>query len=240
MADADLTQYNRVAADAEAENAANALTSQLLLITDNKLITGELNGAAQAPVNRGTKSLANKIAGLRGALWGNVAGIAMRSVKSLLVDGTGGTSHTLAAGLISCLSALVNSTASGTSLPNTAQAQGTITKDSVCLGWVRAYWDGANMVIVRAWNCRSVVRNSTGDYTIVFQPAVASPTTVEVLVAMGVNPSVVAHGFVGNVVSTTDDGSSRPQVNIVTIDPNAGALLDTSAISPFYVEIKGY
>jgi hypothetical protein len=94
MADADLTQYNRVAADAEAENAANALTSQLLLITDNKLITGELNGAAQAPVNRGTKSLANKIAGLRGALWGNVAGIAKRSVKSFYADGTGGATHT--------------------------------------------------------------------------------------------------------------------------------------------------
>lgn len=100
MADADLTQYNRVAADAEAENAANALTSQLLLITDNKLITGELNGAAQAPVNRGTKSLANKIAGLRGALWGNVAGIAMRSVKSFYADGTGGATHTKPSGSI--------------------------------------------------------------------------------------------------------------------------------------------
>ena len=240
MADADLTQFNRVAADAEAANAADALTSQLLLITDGKKIVGETNSAGKAPVNRGTKALALMIAGLRGALFGNVTGIAKRSLKSLLVDGTGGVSHTLAAGLMSCLSALVNATASGTSLPNTAQAQGTITKDSVCLGWVRAYWDGANMVIVRAWNCRSVVRNSTGDYTIVFQPAVASPTTVEVLVTLGVNPSVVAHGFVGNAVSTTDDGSSRPQVNIVTIDPNAGALLDTSAVSPFYLEIKGY
>jgi hypothetical protein len=110
MADADLTQYNRVAADAEAENAANALTSQLLLITDNKLITGELNGAAQAPVNRGTKSLANKIAGLRGALWGNVAGIAKRSVKSFYADGTGGATHTKPDGNIHAANNLVAET----------------------------------------------------------------------------------------------------------------------------------
>lgn len=102
MSDGDLTQFNRVAADAEAENAADALTSQLLLITDGKKITGEANSAGKAPVNRGTKSLANKIAGLRGALFGNVTGIAKRSLKSLLVDGTGGVSHTLAAGMAKC------------------------------------------------------------------------------------------------------------------------------------------
>jgi hypothetical protein len=50
MADADLTQFNRVAADAEAANAADALTSQLLLITDGKKIVGETNSAGKAPV----------------------------------------------------------------------------------------------------------------------------------------------------------------------------------------------
>lgn len=239
MADADLTQYNRTAVAAEAANAADALTSQLLVITDNKLITGELNGANQAPVNRGLKRLGDMIAGVRGSLWGNVAGIAKRSLHSLLVDGTGGASHTLAAGLMSCLTALINSASSGTSVPTAAHPAGTITKDSACLGWVCAYWDGAAMVVERAWNCLSVVRNSTGDYTIVFQPVMSFPDTAQVSITMGVNPSVVAHGFVGNVVSTADDGGGRAEVNIVTTDPKAGTLLDTSAISPFYVELKG-
>jgi hypothetical protein len=110
MADADLTQFNRVAADAEAANAADALTSQLLLITDGKKIVGETNSAGKAPVNRGTKALALMIAGLRGALFGNVTGIAKRSVKSFYADGTGGATHTKPDGNIHAANNLVAET----------------------------------------------------------------------------------------------------------------------------------
>ena len=70
MADADLTQYNRTAVAAEAANAADALTSQLLVITDNKLITGELNGANQAPVNRALETARRHDRGRPRSLWG--------------------------------------------------------------------------------------------------------------------------------------------------------------------------
>lgn len=111
MSDADLTQYNRTAVAAEAANAADALTSQFLVITDNKLITGELNGANQAPVNRALKRLGDMIAGVRGALLGNVAGVAKRTLKGIYVDLIGGAAHTKAPGTI---------TASGPAVPGTA------------------------------------------------------------------------------------------------------------------------
>lgn len=100
MADADLTQYNRAAADAETANGQNALTSQLLLPTDGTDITADTNGAGDSPVNRGIKKLAEMIAGLRGAWFGNVGGVAKRTIYSLLIDGTGGSTHTETAGTL--------------------------------------------------------------------------------------------------------------------------------------------
>lgn len=100
MADADLTQYNVVAADAETANTQNGLTGQLLTPTDGTDITADTNGAGDSPVNRSIKKLADRIAGLRGSLWGNIAGIGKRTLYSLLIDGTGGSTHTETAGTL--------------------------------------------------------------------------------------------------------------------------------------------
>ena len=96
--DGDLQQYNRPAANAEAANAANALTSALLLPTDGKLISADANGTGKAPVNKGTKALADYVTGVRCAIFGNCAGVNQRTLKSLQIDGTGGAVNGLAAG----------------------------------------------------------------------------------------------------------------------------------------------
>lgn len=111
MAIGDQQQYNRLAADAEAANAANALTSTLLLARDAKRQTADSNGNGSAPVNPSVKTLAQMVAGLRGALFGNVTGIAKRTLKGIYADLTGGVTHTKPAGTI---------TASGPAAPGTA------------------------------------------------------------------------------------------------------------------------
>ena len=228
--DGDLQQYNRPAANAEAANAANALTSALLLPTDGKLISADSNSAGKAPVNRSLKQLADAISGVRCMFTGECGSVNQRTAKSLQVDGTGGQTASAPSGTIQ-----VSGTASGTSAPTTSVAGGVIYRDAVPLCWARGYWDGAAMVLQRGYNVRPLVRNSQGDYTITCNSTSASPTTAMAQVTLGPNPSVVAHGFVGNVLQITNDGSSRVAVEINTIDPNGGTLLDTSAISPFYV-----
>lgn len=235
-ADADLQQYNRPAANAEAANAASALTSALLLPSDGKLITADANSAGKAPVNRSLKELGDMIAGVRCMILGNCASVNRRTVKALEVDASGGLVSTSPDGTIK----VGGATASGTSAPTTSVAAGTIYRDSVPLCWARGYWNGAAMVLTRGFNVRPLVRNSQGDYTVTCNSALTAPASAIASLTMGVNPSVVAHGFVGNVVQITDDGSSRPAVEFITTDPNAGTLLDTSAISPFFIEIKGY
>lgn len=237
MADADLTQYNRTAVAAEAANAADALTSQLLVITDNKLITGELNGANQAPVNRALKRLGDMIAGVRGALLGNVVGINRRTLRSLDVDASGGAVSSIPDGTIRAS----GSHASSATAPTTSVSPGVIYQDMVCSGWCRGYWDGAAMVMVRGANVRSLTRNTQGDYTVVFNSVMTAPAQAEAQLTLGVNPSVVDHGFIGNIYSIADDGGGRVSVSFYTIDPNAtGTKLDTSAISHFNLRVTSY
>lgn len=96
--DADLAQYNRPAANAEAANAADALLSTLLVVRDGKGITADSNGAGSAPVNRSIKELADALAGVRCSLIGNCASVNSRTLKSLHVDGTGGVTSSASAG----------------------------------------------------------------------------------------------------------------------------------------------
>lgn len=96
--DGDLQQYSRPAANAEAANAANALTSSLLLPTDGKLITADANSAGKAPVNRGLKQLADLAAGVWCGTFGNCAGVHSRTLKSLHVDGSGGVNSSATSG----------------------------------------------------------------------------------------------------------------------------------------------
>lgn len=100
MADADLIQYSPSAADAETANTQNGLTGQLLVVVDGTEITADTNGAGDGPVNRSIKKLAERIAGLRGWLVGNIAGVTRRTIHSLHVDGTGGNSSTAIAGQV--------------------------------------------------------------------------------------------------------------------------------------------
>jgi len=124
------------------------------------------------------------------------------------------------------------------SAPTSAHPAGTIFPDTSIFGWARGYWDGANMVLMRGFNVKTLVRNGLGDYTITFHPVINSPTTAMVSITMGPNPSVVARGFVGNVLTTTDDGAGRLVVNFVTVDPNTGSYVDTTSTSWFFIEAR--
>jgi len=233
MSDADLTQYNGTAAfPSTADVGTNADT--FLVPTDDKVITSLSNIAGEAPVRRSLDRLKDYYLGLRGAVVGDFLGAARKTMKALAVDAVGGNASTSPAGSIS----VAGASGSGTVVPTTAYAQGTMFRDSVCLGYARGYWDGANMILVRGYNVRSLVRNGVGDYSVTFQPVVSAATTATAQITLGVNPSVVAHGFVPNIVATTDDGAGRVVVEFVTIDPNTGTLLDTTALSNFNVEMR--
>lgn len=233
MSDADLTQYNGTSAfPSTADVGTNA--DVFLVPTDDKVITALSNIGGEAPVRRSIDRLKDYYLGLRGAIVGDFVGSARKTLKALAVDGVGGNASASPAGSI----AVGGVSGTGTATPTTAYDQGTMFRDSVCLGHARGYWDGATMVLVRGYNVRSMVRNGAGDYTVTFQPIVSSPTTAHAQITLGVNPSVVAHGFVGNVAATTDDGAGRVAVQFVTVDPNAATLLDTTALSPFYIELR--
>lgn len=89
-ADADLQQYNRAAIDVEAVCGANPLTSSLLLVRDGKLITADANGAFRAPINRSVRLMADYMTCVRCMVSGACAGVNLRTLKSLHVDGSGG------------------------------------------------------------------------------------------------------------------------------------------------------
>lgn len=89
-ADSDLQQYNRAAVDVEAVCGANPLTSSLLLVRDGKLITADANGVFRAPINRSVRQLAEYMACTRCMVSGSCAGVNLRTLKSLHIDGTGG------------------------------------------------------------------------------------------------------------------------------------------------------
>lgn len=107
MSDGDLTQFNRVAANAEAAVTGNALTSAMLLPTDGKKITAENNSAGKAPVNRSLKRIGEWLAGIMGAIFGNVTGVTRRTVHSWHADGTGMQASTANAGEVKAFSDIV-------------------------------------------------------------------------------------------------------------------------------------
>lgn len=234
--DSDLQQYNGSASfPATADVGTNA--DPYLIPTDGPIVCADNNGLNQAPVNRVTKRIKELLLGLRGATIGDFAGAIQKTFKSLHVDGGGGSTSTQPAG-----SARVSGAqGGGTSVPTTSLPSGSIYQDTVCAGWARGYWDGAAMVLVRGANVRSLTRNNTGDYTVVFNSTVNDPSTACADITLGINPSVVNHGFIGNVYDIADDGAGRVAVSFYTIDPNgAGAKLDTSSISEFHVTLKAY
>lgn len=97
MSDSDLTQSNDAAVfPATADFNTNA--DPFLVPSDAKKITAFGNAPGQAPVNPSIRRLHALLAGLRGAIIGDFAGAAIKTLKSLKVDGTGGAASTAAAG----------------------------------------------------------------------------------------------------------------------------------------------
>lgn len=93
MALADRQTFNRVAGTVEAKMVswlAAMLTDTISMPTDGPKITADNDAAGKSPVNIGLKDLANMVTGLAGSLIGNIAGVTIRTVKSLAIDGTGG------------------------------------------------------------------------------------------------------------------------------------------------------
>lgn len=157
------------------------------------------------------------------------------SLAAAVIDATGGLVVAPPAGSLQVSGADISNTA----VPSTSVPSGQMFQDTVCLGYCRAYWDGAAMVPVRVANVRSLVRNGTGDYTVIFNATMASPATAIVEITMGINPTDPNRGFIGNPLQIKDDGSSRLEVRFVTIDPVAVAKLDTNVSGNFIVTVRG-
>lgn len=175
--DGDLQQYSRAAANAEAANGANALTSALLLPTDGKLISADANGSGKAPVNRGLKQLADYATGIRCGIVGNCAGVNARTVASIQVDGTGGAVSSAAAGTV--VASLVRG---GSVLPQAATPSGVITKDSPVFGYGNVYWSGVAYSVDGGFNLDSVTRIGAGTVDVTFstQPAAMASCATQI------------------------------------------------------------
>lgn len=95
MADADLQQYNGT------PNWQNDLVAaSKLLPRDGKKITADDNGTGKAPVNRSLKQISDLLIAVHDGIFGTRSGAVIRTLKSLAVDGTGGTVSSLADGMI--------------------------------------------------------------------------------------------------------------------------------------------
>lgn len=165
-ADADLVQYNRLAADVEAACGANPLTSALYLVQDGKKITADNNAAGKAPINRSMKQLADYASCVRCMVSGACAGVNLRTVKALEVDGTGGNVSTAAAGTI-----VASASRSGTTLPTTANPQGVHTKDSPVFGFANFTWNGASYAFTGGFNVDGISRTAAGTVVVTFATA---------------------------------------------------------------------
>ncbi len=174
--DADLAQYNRPAANAEAANAASALLGALLVVRDGKGITADSNGTNSAPVNKSIKQIADAVAGIRCALFGNCMGVNHRTVASLYADGSGGAISMASNGNVQASAALiagtdmqaagvasVGTTKAGTSTPTTANSWGTITKESAIFCYAQV---GSGGLFIAGFNVKATAKTSTGTYTV--------------------------------------------------------------------------
>lgn len=105
--DSDLQQYNGSASfPATADVGTNA--DPYLIPTDGPIVCADNNGLNQAPVNRVTKRIKELLLGLRGATIGDFAGAAIKTFRSVKVDGTGGAVSTAIAGDIQALRAIIS------------------------------------------------------------------------------------------------------------------------------------
>ena len=105
--DSDLQQYNGSASfPATVDVGTNE--DPYLIPTDGPIVCADNNGLNQAPVNRVTKRIKELLLGLRGATIGDFAGAAIKTFRSVKVDGTGGAVSTAIAGDIQALRAIIS------------------------------------------------------------------------------------------------------------------------------------
>lgn len=139
-APADSQQYTTSSGNAETANSiATVLSSANRLVRDGKYITADSDGAGSSPINPGLKSLWDMVRGLRCAIWGNCAGVNMRTLKALHIDGTGGVITSAAPVGTVKLDAAYGSV----TMPTSANAQGILTGDSGAFGYGTFNWNGA-------------------------------------------------------------------------------------------------
>ena len=167
-APADSQQYSSSAAAAEAANAvSNALTLPNRLVRDGKLVTADSDGAGASPINPGLKTLWDMVRGLRCAIWGNCAGVNMRTLKALHIDGTGGATTTAApaGGLKLSLSP------SGTTTPTTAVQPGVITGESGLFGAAFINYNTITYEFVSGFNVESFTIVGVGEIDVTYNTA---------------------------------------------------------------------
>ena len=167
-ADSDLQQYTRASIDVEAVCGANPLSSSLLLVRDGKLITADNNGAFKAPINRSVKQIADYMTCVRCMVSGACAGVNLRTLKSLQIDGVGGNVATASAGTI------VPSAARGsTTLPGTANPHGVLTQDSAVFGYCSVSYS-PGYAFTGGFNCDGISNTVPGTVVVNFASAPAN------------------------------------------------------------------
>lgn len=107
MAGTDLAQYNGTPSfPSRTDVGTNADPYQT--VTDGPVVTADSNAAGFAPVNISIKRVKDLLLGLRGATIGDFAGAAIKTFRSVKVDGTGGAVSTAIAGDIQALRAIIS------------------------------------------------------------------------------------------------------------------------------------
>lgn len=161
------------------------------------------------------------------------------SLASATVDGTGGVPTLAPLGSLT----VTGGNGARFSWPTPTFPKGTAFQDTLVLGYVRAYWNGAAMVATQAWNVLSVVRTGLGSYTVTFNPVVSSADRAAVLTSCGRNPDLShpEYGLLCNVVQVSA-AAGKIEVHVQMLDPHLGP--NACEAGPdlsnwFYVEVKG-
>jgi hypothetical protein len=102
MSDSDLQQDNGTP-EFPATADVGTPADEYLIPTDDRVITADSNLSGDAPVNRALRRIRNLALGIRGAIVGDFSGAVRKTLKSLEVDGTGGSTSSIPAGDIKAL-----------------------------------------------------------------------------------------------------------------------------------------
>lgn len=145
----------------------------------------------------------------------NAIFLATYSLKAVVVDGTGGSVVVPVAGTLK-----VSGSASSAAIPGTAVAAGLMYREQVLHGFVRAYWNGAAIVIVRQINVQSVTRAGPGSYDVLFASTLTSPADAVPIATPFNHPTVVARGAIISLAPVTAS-AGRAQVAFWITDTDA-------------------